>query len=112
MADERPSDYERISITVPRALAEELRGMKQDHAIESVSAFASRAMAEQIDRERRHRESGERLRAEFGLDEARVELARQWADDVTNRRTKLTLEEYEEHMSSRGRGHGHGRRAA
>jgi metal-responsive CopG/Arc/MetJ family transcriptional regulator len=98
MADERPSDYERISITVPRELAEELRGMKQAHSIESVSAFASRAMAEQIDRERRHRESSERLRVEFGLDEEQVELAQQWADDVTNRRTKLSLQEY---MASR-----------
>ncbi|MGP4110288.1 hypothetical protein ACTWP5_05145 [Streptomyces sp. 4N509B] len=103
MADERPPEYERISITVPRALAEELRDMKQAHSIESVSAFASRAMAEQIDRERRHRESGERLRAEFGLDEEEVELARQWADDVTNRRTRLSLEEYLASRTSRGK---------
>ncbi|MGP3968142.1 hypothetical protein [Streptomyces sp. 6N223] len=46
------------------------------------------------ERERRHRESGERLRGEFGLDEERLARARQWADDVTNRRTRLSLPKY------------------
>ncbi|MDT0446336.1 MULTISPECIES: hypothetical protein [unclassified Streptomyces] len=88
------ADYERISITVPRELAEELRGMRDSQVIESVSAFVTRSVAGQIDRERRHRESTERLRHDFGLDEDRAALTQAWADDVTNRRTSLSLQQY------------------
>ncbi|MEV5507979.1 hypothetical protein [Streptomyces orinoci] len=94
MGEEKTPDYERISITVPRELAEQLRGMKDANVIESVSAFVTRTLAGQIDRDRRHRESDERLRQDFGLDEDRMTLARQWADDATNQRTRLSLEQY------------------
>jgi Arc/MetJ-type ribon-helix-helix transcriptional regulator len=93
---EQQRDYERISITVPRELADELRGMRQADLIESVSAFVTRSVAGQIDRERRHRESAERLRADFGLDDEAAAIAQQWADDVTNRRTTLSLQQYTE----------------
>lgn len=94
MADEKTPDYERISITVPRELAEQLRGLKDANVIESVSAFVARTLAGQIDRDRRHRESDERLRRDFGLGDEDVALARQWADDTTGRRTRLPLDQY------------------
>lgn len=94
MSEHPPADYERISITVPRELARELRGMKEGNLIPSVSAFVTQSVAGQIDRERRRRESAERLRHDFGLDDDRAALARQWADDATNGRTKQSLADY------------------
>lgn len=93
MSDET-SGYERISISVPRELAEELRGMKDDKIIASVSAYVSHSVTGQIDRDRRHRESLERRRRDFGLDDRQSALAAQWADDVTDGRTKLSYTEY------------------
>ncbi|MGI5336188.1 hypothetical protein ACQEVS_01655 [Streptomyces sp. CA-181903] len=94
MGDEQTPDFERISITVPRELAEQLRGMQDANVIESVSAFVTRTLAGQIDRDRRHRESEERLRRDFGVDEEYIALAREWADDATGRRTRLPLDQY------------------
>jgi hypothetical protein len=73
--------------------------MKDDKIIESVSAYVSHSVTSQIDRDRRHRESLERLRRDFGLDDQRSALARQWADDVTNGRTRQSLAEY---LAARG----------
>lgn len=88
------SSYERISISVPRELAEELRGMKDAKIIASVSAYVSQTVTGQIDRDRRHRESLERLRSDHGLDDQQSALAAQWADDVTDGRTRLSYADY------------------
>ncbi|RKN37396.1 hypothetical protein [Streptomyces hoynatensis] len=51
------------------------------------------------DARQRHRESVERLRRDFGLDEEDIALAQRWADDVVNRRTRLSLAAY---LATRG----------
>lgn len=85
---------ERISITVPRELAEELRGMSEDGVIDSVSAFVTRCVTGEMGRERWRRERVQRRRGAAGMDDESAVLARRWAADVASQRTTLPLDEY------------------